>query len=791
MPKLKYSSNYPLSIFIRFVFYFTISMGAVLFAAVYFEYQTLVFEQSKSHGQETLRVSLASKMIIRDLDKVIANLRTLANSDSLFEYVNNETPEYRVRLERQFLQLAEYEQIYDQIRFIDASGKERVRANYKNGVPFAVPDSQLQNKSHRYYYQQAIKLKAGQIYFSPLDLNVENDRIEVPYKPMIRVATPVFNGDGFLRGILIVNYLAEKLLDEFKEIMVNSWGEPMILNSSGYWLHSPHKEDEWGFMFGNDNTFAKNFPHAWKYISTHTAGLIKTQQGIFIFETITPYAMTGQRIVSGNENPSNRVQWKIVSRAHPISFANALYGSLKDHAISITLFLIFVGTLSASSAWLRINYQFKAAALRESEGRTKQLLESVEEGIFGIDLNGVCTFANPACANLLGYEDAAQLIGKNMHALIHHTRADNTPCLEETCHIYRTFREEKGFHVDDEIFWRANGTHFTVEYRSYPVRINGTTTGSVVTFIDVTERKQTERNLRQATIVFENTNQSIVVTDANRNIIAVNKAFSEITGYTQEEVLGKNPRILQSGQHDRKFYKELWNSLREKGQWQGEILNRRKNGEIYPAWENISAARDKQGNIVNYVSILSDISVIKAAEQRLHYLAHHDALTELPNRLLFEANLDQALARSKRLKEKVGLLYLDLDRFKTINDTLGHAYGDQLLKIVASRLKNSLRAADTVARLGGDEFTIILYQIGHADDAARIAQNIIAALTQPVSLYGKQVVTSTSIGISVYPDDAEDSESLIKAADIAMYYAKDQGRNNYKFYRKELKIQTH
>ncbi len=303
---------------------------------------------------------------------------------------------------------------------------------------------------------------------------------------------------------------------------------------------------------------------------------------------------------------------------------------------------------------------------------------------------------------------------------------------------------------------------------------------------DITERRKSEEELRRAATVFDNTDEGIIITDAHQNIITVNKAFTKITGYPADEVIGKNPRTQQSGRHDKVFYENLWNTLTSKGQWRGEIWNQRKNGEIYPAWENISAVRDKHNSIINYVSVFSDISSIKASEERLAHIAHHDHLTGLPNRLLFNANLDQAIQHANRHGNMVGLLFLDLDRFKVINDTMGHSLGDKLLQGVAERLKQCVRSEDTVARLGGDEFTIILNEISHQQDAAHVAENIINTLSHPMLIEDHRLLTSTSIGIGIYPDDASNSHDLIKAADAAMYQAKKRGRKNFQFYTHEL-----
>jgi diguanylate cyclase (GGDEF)-like protein/PAS domain S-box-containing protein len=300
------------------------------------------------------------------------------------------------------------------------------------------------------------------------------------------------------------------------------------------------------------------------------------------------------------------------------------------------------------------------------------------------------------------------------------------------------------------------------------------------------ERREAQAQARQAAIVFDNTSEAIVITDAATKIVAVNAAFTSITGYQPHEVLGQNPRFWRSGRHNAAFYSQLWTALNQTGHWRGEVWNQRKNGEAYPAWESISAVKDASGRVTHYVSMLSDITPLKQAEDRLQQLAHHDALTGLPNRLYFTASLKSSLERAKRHRSQVALLFLDLDRFKLINDSMGHSNGDELLKEVGRRLQHTVRAVDAVARLGGDEFTVTLEDIGHADDAARLADKLIAAIMQPLVLAGREVVSSVSIGIALYPDDADNAEDLTRAADAAMYRAKDHGRHTHEFYTPEI-----
>lgn len=309
--------------------------------------------------------------------------------------------------------------------------------------------------------------------------------------------------------------------------------------------------------------------------------------------------------------------------------------------------------------------------------------------------------------------------------------------------------------------------------------------GAVIAHLNITQRKQAEERLLLAA-VFENTTEGILLLDARGRIVAVNRAFTDTTGYSREEVLLKSPGMLASDRHSRAFYRQVWRSLRTADQWQGEIWGRRKDGESYPAWLGANAVRDELGAISNYVVVFSDITRLKQAEQHLYQLAYKDTLTGLPNRVLFRERLQHALLQAGRFGSRMALMFLDLDRFKFINDTLGHDIGDRLLKQVAVRLTGSVRESDTVARLGGDEFTVILEQVEQGEDAAVVAQKIVRGLSRPFSVDGHEIYASVSIGISVFPDDADNAPVLLKNADTAMYRAKEQGRARYQFYGAEM-----
>lgn len=308
-----------------------------------------------------------------------------------------------------------------------------------------------------------------------------------------------------------------------------------------------------------------------------------------------------------------------------------------------------------------------------------------------------------------------------------------------------------------------------------------------VVISDISQQKAKDDYLRQATVIFESAREGMMVTDAETCILVVNPAFSELTGYSAAEVLGKTPQILKSGRQDEAFYQAMWAEIDKSGYWSGEIWNRRKNGEIYPQMLSISAVRDENQKVTHYVSVFSDITQLKNAAERLDYLAHHDPLTDLPNRLLLFARLEHCIKLSSREHKSAALLILDLDRFKDVNDSFGHLSGDELLQKVAVRLTGRLRGVDTVARLGGDEFAVLLEDLSHPQDAANVASEIIEALSDSWRLSkGVEVRIGVSIGISLYPDHGQSSEELLQHADAALYRAKDEGRGNFKYFSEEL-----
>jgi diguanylate cyclase (GGDEF)-like protein/PAS domain S-box-containing protein len=298
-------------------------------------------------------------------------------------------------------------------------------------------------------------------------------------------------------------------------------------------------------------------------------------------------------------------------------------------------------------------------------------------------------------------------------------------------------------------------------------------------------RERTAR-LRLAASVFENTSEGVVITDDQARIVSVNAAFTEITGYTPAEAIGQKPSLLRSDHHDAAFYGAMWQSLLDKGRWQGEIWNRRKNGEAFLEWLTINRIPASEGMPCSYVSVFNDITEQRRKDEHIRHLAFHDPLTGLPNRALLLDRLQHAIQRAMREDSRLALLFIDLDRFKAINDTLGHDIGDELLREVATRIKSRLRGMDTVARMGGDEFVLLIEDLDDPGHSAVLAGEIVADITQPLEIQGHDIRVGASIGIACFPEDGDDALSLMKHADTAMYAAKSDGRGTYRFFRAEM-----
>jgi diguanylate cyclase (GGDEF)-like protein/PAS domain S-box-containing protein len=410
-------------------------------------------------------------------------------------------------------------------------------------------------------------------------------------------------------------------------------------------------------------------------------------------------------------------------------------------------------------------------------------LESMSSGTLITDPNqpdNPIIYANPAFEHITGYKQD-EIIGRNCRFL----QGDDTKqvALDE---VRAAIKEERGCRVVLRNY-RKDGSMFCNELILSPVHdAEGKLTHYIGIQNDVTKQEEAEAELQLAASVFDNAAEGIIISDTKHRIIRVNRAFTDITGYSAKEITGKTPRVLRSHLHDAPFYEQMASTLKYEGQWGGEIWNRRKNGEVFPIWQNISPIKNDKGEITQYISIFSDISEQKISEKRIQYLHHYDVLTSLPNRALFKERCGNAINRARSENRKVALLVLDLDQFKHINDSFGHPAGDRLLQLVATRLEKLVREGDTLARLGGDEFAILAESIRHSQDAFNISHKLLDSFVEPVRISDREYRLTASVGVSLFPDDGEDVTVLIRNADTAMGKAKEQGRNNVQFYTQEL-----
>ena len=439
---------------------------------------------------------------------------------------------------------------------------------------------------------------------------------------------------------------------------------------------------------------------------------------------------------------------------------------LPDWVIFILLAaLLLVIFFSAISFFL---HRFNLT-LQQSEERFKALTESSMGGVM-IHKNGLILECNNGLTHITGFT-YHELINMNGFKLIE-TKDVNT-AIDKIKSGYTGRYEVTGIRKDKS---------------KYPVAIRGKNINykgekaRIIEFIDISNSKEVEERLKLAASVFTHAREGIMITSATGKIVDVNDTFTQITGYTKAEVLDKNPRILNSGIHDDDFYDQIWDSLLKKQEWSGEIWNKRKNGQIFAELMTISAVSDAQGKPQNYVALFSDITDMKQHQQQLEHFAHYDLLTDLPNRILLAERLSQAMQSSEEKETLTAVAYLDLDGFKTVNDTLGHDAGDQLLITIARSMIGVLRENDTLARIGGDEFVVVLTELEKISDCEIVLQRLLKTASQPITLHEQKVQISTSIGVTFYPQDGVEADQLMRHADQAMYTAKQMGKNQYHFF---------
>lgn len=615
--------------------------------------------------QEIISINQQHRLIANDIRSIAGDLLVLADHYHLHADHEHQQHDEMSTVAEEFRLFALHKKIYDQVRFLDSNGMEKIRINYNAGHPSIVPPDGLQDKSKRYYFKDTISLKKGEVFVSPLDLNIEQGVIEQPLKPMIRFGAPLFSQDGTPFGIVMLNYLAGEILNDIEKLKGNSTDRIMLVNREGYWFKALSPEDEWGFMFleRKDRTFANRFPLAWQKISAEDSGQFLDDTGMFTYATIRPlsvglHSSTGSAealSTSSKRLGANEYAWKIISFVP----ATELSRYLQPYRTASLVVTFSLALLLGLGCWIgaenRAKRTMAEAALRENEEKFRTVAEFTYDWESWLGPDGYYLYTSPSCERLTGFS--------------------------------------------------AN------EFYADP--------GLLLSIIHPEDQDLFRSHLRDET-------------DSNH---ICEMDFRIITKSGEEKWIGHNCRPVFSDS--------------------GQQLGRRASNR--------------------------DITKRIMAEIRLKEMASHDTLTRLPNRTLLLDRLIQALARAKRTTTGMAVLFLDLDRFKEINDTLGHGAGDLVLQISARRMTALLREEDTVARMGGDEFVIIIQDLKEAQEALAIAKKLLAAIQEPIDLEidgaSRKQVVEASIGISIFPEDGTDASTLLRKADSAMYQSKQAGRN--------------
>ena len=598
---------------------FLVPVSIVLIIGITLHYSFHIKATQKTlEKTDLLNVRLAQLTVNNVLQDIVSDIKYLQEHNQLRNGFIN-TPRARKILEEDFLSFSRNRKIYDQIRYLDLEGEEIVRVNYNNGQPFAVNEDQLQKKDDRYYVAETLALKKNDIYWSPFDLNIENHKIEIPYRPAIRIGTPVYSTYGRRTGVLILNFDGKKLINEFRRATANIANHIMLINESGYWLIHPQAKNEWGFMFSNPVTFARQNPELWKEISANQR---ITQQTIdnslltyatIFFNTIGTQNDSVEKDKKSSLTPDTEL-WKIIAFI-PANVLNQSHAEFfKGNALfyGIVFLVIIIGAFLL--ARLQINNQ-KAEAQSEYDRSFRNILESMELIALTLNREGIVTFCNHSFITLSGYEKSEVLNSNWFESFV-----DEDERLMRQKKFFNSFESGiSGGQREGEIIIK-DGSKRLIEWRS-TLSYDSENTPVSITFIgtDITEQRYTENELRKASQAIEQSPSTVMITDTSGKIVYTNPQFTQLTGYSKEEIIGKNPKILQSGDTSSEEYQQLWSALKSGKEWQGVFHNKKKNGELY--WESarISAIKDTSGQITNFLAVKEDVTEKKrlAAEVEL------------------------------------------------------------------------------------------------------------------------------------------------------------------------------
>ncbi|MBI5891732.1 MAG: diguanylate cyclase [Nitrosomonadales bacterium] len=506
MPLFRAVGKVPLSLLLKQFALIYLFAAAVLTAAIVASIRLDTQDRLERAGvREAARVEIARSLVAKDFSLVTSDVRLLAEMPSLRRYLDNGSGAHKEELANLLRHVASTTRRYDQVRYLDATGREVVRVNYAAGKASIVPRGQLQDKSGRYFFRDTIKLDRNEVFVSPLDLNIEHDRLEIPYKPMIRFGTPVFDSAGRKRGIILLNYFGEELLQHFRAVLLGGdQRSGMLLNSDGYWLSSAKREDEWGFMLGKpERAFGHEFAEEWRTISAGESGALQTKNGLFVYATVYPL-QEGQRSSTGSALPHSasrrelagfEYNWKIVSHVSDENISKFASGKERGSRILIAVAYLLLALGSLAIAYFNLGRRQVRLKIKEDEARLREITATMSDGLLVTDANGMITFANPEACVLLGYGQN-ELAAADMHGLLH-VEEDGTPCPRVDCKLLQVVQTGKTYRGAEEYFKRKDGELLPISVSVSAIVREQQAAGIVVAFHDITERKKFQLELER------------------------------------------------------------------------------------------------------------------------------------------------------------------------------------------------------------------------------------------------------------------------------------------------------
>lgn len=592
---------------------FLLPMLLILFVAgsIHF-YSDYEVRRNAIESAERLNIQIAKKMIENDISRIVSDLLFLA------EHINHALPHTDRKSEMLtdlFHIFAKNKGIYDQLRFIDQSGTEQTRINYSNNDASIVPAESLQDKSERYYVKQGLQLQVGEVYLSPMDLNIESGKIEIPHKPVIRFVTPVRTPSGSHDGIIVLNYLGSELIQNFRRAVASISKRVHLVNSDGYWLSHSNPMLEWGFMFNNHARFQNEFRTEWEKFNRDQNGQFVTSNGLFSYASINPLQIAQRRSGSSAHVTSNTPEqygWRIVAHLPSTELESTPSGFLKQNRSLYIAILLFIITLS----WILTHNSLRRKAFelqRANELRFRDTLQEIQLAALTLAPSGEILFCNNYLLQLLR-KKRTEVIGKNWFEHF-------APQGEEQESLRHLLQGESN--SDGSTYHESNIVDFRGEQRliawTSTTALNDHQQIESVTCIgqDVTEQNQTREELAKLARAAEQSPAVIMITNLTGEIEYVNPKFTQLTGYSINDVLGRNPRILKSGETSQKEYRKLWQTISSGHEWRGILHNRKKNGDLY--WESalISPIRNEEGKITHFLSVKEDITARKRLEEEI------------------------------------------------------------------------------------------------------------------------------------------------------------------------------